>query len=146
METNPFKVDFDIATGMVVIRDNIPDGCVRFSSLLDEARPLADQWLAAIRKAETILCSPLMNARLIDEVVEMAKGIATGKDVHPAHVMVDYYKSSLQLFSDIAVAVHQSNRGDPSALRTCLEIVEVMLEKHKRHLPESGLHPQSHKP
>lgn len=139
MDTNPFKADFNIGNGMIEIRDNIADGCVRFTCPLDEARPLADQWLAAIRKAEAVLCSPLLNAAVMDEAVKKIQAIPVGPDKHPGHVMLDFYTSALRLLADIEAGVRQALRGDSTALSTCMEITEVMLKKHKHHIPESGL-------
>lgn len=136
MEVNPFKVDFNLKSGMVEVSDNVPDGTVRFPCLPEEARELVGQWQAAVAKADVFLKGPLLNVQQMNEAVEKAKSIPRGETPHPAHVMLDYYTSSLQLFSDIAAA---DRRNDYSALKTCLEIVDVMLAKHKHHLPESGL-------
>jgi hypothetical protein len=115
MDANPFKVDFNLKAGTIEIRDNIKEGCLRFSCMLDEALPIVEQMRVATRKAEFIMSSPLM----------------TGK------ITTEWQHHAMLLLAETHAAFKSFVRGDSTTLSQCFQIIEVLLEKH--HLPESGL-------
>ena len=135
MDPKLFKAIPNVKDNVIEVRDNSLDAILRLRCEVDEVESIANQMLSAAGTLRMINSSPLMNMPLINEAVEKAKSIPRGTDAHPAHVMLDYYQSSLRLFSDIA----RSAKDGSTALKTCLEIVDVMLQKHKHHIiPESG--------
>jgi hypothetical protein len=116
MDANPYKADFNLKAGTIEIRDNVKDGSVRFSCMLDEALPIVEQMRAAIRKAEFIMSSPLMADKITTE----------------------WQHHAMLLLAETHAAFKSFVRGDSTALSQCFQIIEVLIEKH--HLPEKCPH------
>jgi hypothetical protein len=147
MNTNPFKADFNIKSGTIEIRDNQVDGTLRFSCMIDEARPIIDQMLAAIRKAEFVFLNPLLDTRCIDSAMKESE--ERKASLQSFDTMVEWYLFALALFRDagevIEAFMYVSDGVDHrefDELQAVLNKINLVVEANKHHLPESGTGPK----
>lgn len=142
IDPNPFKIEFDIKTGMILIKDNVRDGSVRFSCPVDEAAPIIEQMLTTLRKAEFIMANPLLAVKKVNDAISAV-------DLAPQlETMVDWYRHALLLLAGTRYSVNlmlksliedENSRRmiEISGLMNEIEKIEIVLEMHRHNIPQS---------